>query len=66
MAYDFEISDVNKALEDIINIYQKEKLISRRNEIIKMLENVSELSSEETKQYENELNDIILKLAKIK
>ena len=66
MASDFEITDVNKAIDDLISIYEKEKLISRRNEILKKLENVSEASSEEVKELEKELNDIILKLAKIK
>ena len=66
MAGDFEITDVNKAIDDIISIYEKEKLISRRNEILKKLESVSEAGSEEVKELEKELNDIILKLAKIK
>lgn len=66
MAGDFEITDVNKAIDDLISIYEKEKLISRRNEILKKLESVSEVGSEEVKELEKELNDIILKLAKIK
>ncbi len=66
MAGDFDITDVNKAIDDLISIYEKEKLISRRNEILKKLESVSEAGSEEVKELEKELNDIILKLAKIK
>ena len=66
MAGDFEITDVNKAIYDLISIYEKEKLINRRNEILKKLESVSEAGSEEVKELEKELNDIILKLAKIK
>ena len=66
MAGDFEITDVNKAIDDLISIYEKEKLISRRNEILKKLESISEAGSEEVKELEKELNDIILKLAKIK
>ena len=66
MAGDFEITDVNKAIDDLISIYEKEKLIRRRNEILKKLESVSEAGSEEVKELEKELNDIILKLAKIK
>ena len=65
MADDFEITDINKAVEDLINIYEKDKLISKRNEIIQIL-NDTNISKEEAKKYENELNDIILKLAKIK
>ena len=66
MAYDFEITDVNKALEDLITIYEKEKLMNRRNAILKQLENIDSSNSVEIKQLENELNNIILKLAKIK
>ena len=66
MAGDFETTDVNKAIDDLISIYEKEKLINRRNEILKKLESVSEAGSEEVKELEKELNDIILKLAKIK
>ena len=66
MASDFEITDVNKAIDDMISIYIKEKLTARRNEIIRKLENTSELSNEEITNLEKELNDIILKLAKIK
>ncbi len=63
MAYDFEITDVNKAIEDLISIYEKEKLVQRRNEILKQLE---EGNGESISQLENELNEVILKLAKMK
>ncbi len=66
MADDFEITDINKALDDIISIYEKEKLIHKRDEILTKLQNSSNLSTEETKKIENDLNDIISKLAKIK
>ncbi len=67
MAYDFEISDVNKALEDLSSIYEKEKLVARRNEILKKLDDSNlGLGADEMKELENELNTIILKLAKIK
>ena len=66
MASDFEITDVNKAIDDMISIYIKEKLTTRRNEIIRKLENTSELPNEEITSLEKELNDIILKLTKIK
>ncbi len=66
MAEDFEIIDVDKAIEDLISIYEKEKLINRRNEILMKLENTSDVSSEDVKVLEKELNNIILKLAKIK
>lgn len=63
MTYDFEITDINKAIDDLINTYEKEKLMQRKNEIIKQLEN---LNQENRSQLENELNDIILKLARMK
>lgn len=64
MAEDFEITDVDKAIDDLINIYEKQKLVNRRNEILKKLD--TEKNVENMKELEKELNDIILKLAKIK
>ena len=63
MAYDFEITDMDKAVEDLVVIYEKEKLMQRRNEILKSLENAT---NENARDLENELNEVILKLAKIK
>ncbi len=63
MAYDFEITDMDKAAEDLVVIYEKEKLVQRRNEILKSLENAT---NEGARKLENELNEVILKLAKIK
>ena len=37
MADDFGIQDINKCIEDLINIYNKEKLIDTRNSIIKKI-----------------------------
>ena len=65
LAYDFEITEIHKCIEDVINIYKKNKLVSRRNEIIKELESTA-LSSENVTDLENELNNIIIKLAKLK
>ena len=66
MAYDFEITDVQKAIEDIINIYEKEQLTKKRNEIIKQIEENANGDADKMKKLEEELNEIILKLAKIK
>lgn len=66
MAYDFEIKDINKCIDDLISIYTKEILINRRNEIVKNLENTQSTSSGDVQALERELNDIIIKLAKIK
>lgn len=66
MAYDFEISEVDKCIEDILNNYEKDKLISMRNEIVQALENSDNLTKEEIASLEQSLNEIIIKLAKIK
>ena len=66
MTYDFEIVDIEKAIEDLISIYEKEKLIDKRNKILKQLEDTSNLNKDGIQELENELNSIILKLAKIK
>lgn len=63
MTYDFEITDLNKAVDDLIAIYEKERLVQERNRILKQLENSDQNN---IGQLENELNDIILKLAKMK
>lgn len=65
MAYDFEITEVNKCIEDILNIYLKEKLINNRNDIINKLES-KELTKEEVANYEKQLSEVIVKLAQIK
>jgi len=65
LAYDFEIGEIEKCIDDIIYAYQKEKLIKRRNEIIKKLDEKN-INDEEGKTLERELNDVIIKLAKIK
>lgn len=63
---DFEITDVNKAIEDIEKFYIKENKINRRNEILNTLENKSNLTSDEIAKLENELNNLIIDLAKMK
>lgn len=65
LAYDFEITEVNKCISDLINIYVKENMINQRNEIIKQLER-DDLEKEESNQLELMLNEIIIKLAKMK
>ena len=66
LSYDFEISDVNKAIEDIEKIYYKEKLISLRNELILKLENSNDAEEAGKKEIENELTNVILELTKMK
>ena len=64
MAYDFEITDVDKAIDDVVSIYEKEKLINRRNNLLKQIEETEDI--EHSRKLEKELNDIILNLARIK
>lgn len=66
LSYDFEISDVNKAIEDIEKVYYKEKLISLRNELILKLENSNDAEEAGKKEIENELTNVILELTKMK
>ena len=54
-----------KTGSNIQNIYIKEKLIKKRNDIINKLEN-KELDKEDKANYEKQLSEIIVKLAKVK
>ncbi len=65
LAYDFEITEINKCISDLINIYTRENILKQRNEIIKRLER-EDLSREESSELEKMLNEIIIKLAKMK
>ena len=64
MAEDYGITDNKKAIEDIFAKYEREKLEKKRDSILKQIEN--EQDSEKRKQMGQELNEIILKLVKIK
>jgi len=65
MAYDYEIKDDKKAIEDLINSYKKEKLTNRKKEIIDYL-NDENIDKQEATDLEKELHDIIITLAKMK
>ena len=65
MTQDYNIVDINKAIIDIINAYEKEKVVSEKNKILLELEN-SDLTREEVASLENKLSEIIIKLAKMK
>jgi hypothetical protein len=56
---------MQKAILDIINIYEKDKIIVRRNQILSGLEDEN-LTKEEKASLESELSNIIIKLAKFK
>ena len=63
---DYEIDDVNKAISDIEKIYLREQKIAKRNELLKKLENKDSLTNDEIKNIENELNSVIIDLARMK
>lgn len=63
---DYEISSVEKCIEDVVNIYTKERLSNKKIEIIKALENSASLSKEEIANLEQKLSEIIIELAKKK
>ena len=64
MAEDYEIEDLEKAIDDIIQAYKRDKLNNRKLEILELLEKTSNI--EEKKELEKELSNIIIRLAKIK
>ena len=64
MAYDLEIENLEKAINDILNLYKRQKLDNRKLEIIEELE--QNLDGDKKKNLEKELSNIIIELAKIK
>ena len=64
MADDYEIDDLEKAIDDLIQTYQKEKLNNRKFEILELLEKTTDINQK--KELEKELSNIIIRLAKIK
>lgn len=57
--------DVDKCLQDIIKNFNQDKLIAKRNEIIEKLKD-SNLSKEEIEKLENDLSNLIIKIAQSK
>lgn len=64
MATDFEIEDVDKAVEDILTKYEKERLENRKREILKQLE--IEQDAQKKTQLGKELSNVIIALSKIR
>ena len=64
MAEDYKITDNSKAIKDILKKYDREKLEKRRDELIK--ESSLEQDTKKKKMLGEELNEIILQLAKVK
>ena len=66
MAEDYEIDkdNIEKAIDDIMQSYEKEKLNHRKFEILGLLDKI--IDENEKKELEKELSNIIIRLAKIK
>lgn len=65
MADDFEISDNKKAIEDLLNLYEKEKMLDEKTKILKQLEN-TDTTKEEAEELEKRLSNLIIQIAKMK
>ena len=65
LAHDFGIENLEKGVQDILNIYEKENMQNRKEEILGLLKQ-GNLDETETKVLESELNSILLNLIKIK
>ncbi len=64
MADDYEIDNIEKAIDDIMQSYEKDKLNRRKFELLELIE--EELEESKKKKLEKELSDIIIRLAKMK
>ena len=64
MATDYEIENIDKAVDDILLKYERERLECQKRDILKKLEN--EQDGEVKKELGKQLSNIIIALAKIK
>ena len=64
MATDYEIDNIEKAVDDILLKYEREKLDNEKQKILKQLE--EEQDNERKKELGKKLSNIIIALAKIK
>ncbi len=64
LANDYEINNIEKAIDDIMQSYEKDKLNERKFQILEMLE--TPIEENQKKELEKELSEIIIHLAKIK
>ena len=64
LAEDYGIENTEKAIDDLLKNYEKEKLLERKQEIINL--RGQNLSKEEQDKLLSELSEIIYKIAKIK
>ena len=66
MSSNFEITDVDKCIDDVILTYKKEILLKKRNDIMNKLNSQNTINKDEVANLEEELNSVIIQLAKIK
>lgn len=64
MSDDYKIENLEKAIDDIIQAYQKEKLNNRKFEILELLDKTTDINKKS--ELGEELNSIIIMLAKMK
>ena len=64
MSEDYEITDIEKAIDDVVQAYEREKLNTRKFEILDLLD--KNLENDQKKELEKELSNIIIRLARIK
>ena len=65
MVSDYEITSVQKCIDELLLTYNKDRLNNRKLEIIKALER-KDLNKEEVASLEQELSTIIVELARRK
>lgn len=65
MSSNFEITDVDKCIDDVILTYKKEILLKKRNDIMNKLNSQNTITKDEVANLEEELNSVIIQLAKI-
>ena len=66
MSSNFEITDVDKCIDDVILTYKKEILLKKRNDIMNKLNSQNTITKDDVANLEEELNSVIIQLAKIK
>lgn len=64
LAEDYGIEDVEKAIDDIMQSYEKDKLTQRKFEIVELIE--TNIDEKQKNELGKELSEIIIRLAKIK
>ena len=64
MADEYELENIEKAIDDVIYGYRRDKLTNRKFEILSNLE--QNIEENKKKELEKELNEVIIQLAKMK